>query len=95
MVDQRAPPARKGLEASTVAARLGFPRPYTTGTTAPTGPCASRPTSTKQGRNALRAAQSRIALRDSKHPELPWVAVSREARSELTRAPGIGSPLQH
>jgi hypothetical protein len=31
-----------------------------------------------------------IALRDSKHPELPWATVSRAAWSEFTGALGSG-----
>ena len=31
-----------------------------------------------------------IALRDSKHPELPWATVSRAAWSEFTGALGTG-----
>ena len=33
-----------------------------------------------------------IALRDSKHPELPWATVSRAAWSEFTGALGAGQP---
>lgn len=32
-----------------------------------------------------------VAVRDSKHPELPWATVSREAWSEFTDALAAGS----
>jgi hypothetical protein len=41
----------------------------------------------------MATAGLRIALRDSKHPELPWTTVSRAAWSEFTGALGT-TPLR-